>query len=92
MAPLKFKSMLAEAGFEEIVQMRHDIPLNQWVPDPEMKKLGEASYKNIVVTLEPLSMTILGHGLGWTSEQIDILLKEVRKDFENTDFHCFVPV
>ncbi|KAJ4422908.1 hypothetical protein N0V82_002435 [Gnomoniopsis sp. IMI 355080] len=91
-APLKFKSMLEEVGFENVVQIRHDVPLNQWVPDPELKKLGDASYKNITLALQPFSTSTLGYGLGWTTEQIDVLLGKVRKDLENTDFHCYVPV
>lgn len=91
-APLKFKSMLEKIGFEDIAQIRHDVPLNQWVPDPELQKLSEASYKNIVIALRPFSTSTLGYGLGWATEQIDVLLEEVRKDLENTDFHCYVPV
>lgn len=92
MAPLKFKSMLEKVGFEEIVQIRHDVPLNPWVPDPELRKLGEASHKNIVLALQPFSISTLGYGLGWTTERIETLLADVRKELDNTDFHCYVPV
>lgn len=92
MAPLKFKSILEEVGFEEVVQIRHDVPLNPWVPDPELRKLGEASHENIVLALQPFSVSTLGYGLGWTTERIDTFLGDVRKELDNTDFHCYVSV
>lgn len=84
--------MLEEVGFEEVVQIRYDVPLNAWVPDPELKKLGGAAYSHIVFALRPISMSTIGSGLGWAAERVDALIGEVRKDLENTDFHCYVQV
>lgn len=85
--------MLEDLGFVEVVQFKIHVPFNQWVPDPELRKLADMTQKTMVSNaLRPISMATLGAGLGWSPSRIDALLAELYKDLANLDFHVYAPV
>lgn len=85
--------MLEDLGFVDVVQLNFQVPLSQWVPDPELKKLGDMVQKVLVDNaLRPISMGTLGAGLGWSTSRIDALLVDVVKDLANQDFHVYAPL
>lgn len=80
-------------GFVDVVQFHFHVPLNPWVPDPEMKQLAEMAHRVLTMNaLRPISMGLLGAGLGWSASRIDALVAELMKDLSNPDFHIYVPV
>lgn len=89
---MKFKPILEEIGFSNVVQIQYQTPLNPWIPDPQMKRLGELSQKVLLQVLRPFSIATIAAGLGYTIEEVDKLLIDVRRDFVNTDLHCWTPM
>lgn len=45
--------------------------------------------QNIEPRLEGLSMAIFTHALGWSKEEAEVFLVDVRKDIRDTKIHCY---
>lgn len=43
-------------------------------------------------SLAALSITTFTHALGWTTEEIEVFLAEVRADLRNTKIHSYWPM
>lgn len=89
---MAFKPTLERIGFTNVVQIQYQAPLNSWIPDPHMKKLGELHQQVIFQLLRPFSIATISAGLGYTTKEVDELLNNVRRDMLNTDLHCWTPM
>jgi hypothetical protein len=43
-------------------------------------------------SLSGLSIAIFTHGLGWSAEELEVFLVEVRKDLKNSKIHSYWPM
>ncbi|PKS12522.1 hypothetical protein jhhlp_000729 [Lomentospora prolificans] len=91
-APLTYRNGMEHAGFKEVIEERYMWPQNQWPKDTKLKELGQWSYENIDSGLEAISNAIFTRFHGWTKEDLDAFLIEVREDMKNTEIHSYWPV
>ncbi|RSL94409.1 hypothetical protein CDV31_014323 [Fusarium ambrosium] len=94
---LYYKDWLKDAGFVDIVEVKEKWPCSAWARDPKYKQIGMWAYENGVQALEPLSLAIFTRpreagGLGWSIEELQLLLAGVRKDFKNLGIHMYWPI
>lgn len=82
--------MLKAQGFDNVTQIKYDVPLNSWVPDPKLKRLGEMTLRTMHIALRPFTMSTIGSGLGYSTEQVDEMLLNVVKDTANPDLHAYI--
>ncbi|EFX06460.1 methyltransferase type 12 [Grosmannia clavigera kw1407] len=88
----EYKTYLAAAGFEDIVETQKKWPINTWPRDKEYKELGAWAYANIAEGLEGLSLAYFTRGLHWSSEQTLVFCAETRKDLKDTKIHAYWPM
>ncbi|KMU92448.1 UMTA [Coccidioides immitis H538.4] len=83
----RFREMVEEAGFVNVVDERRKAPLSPWPADPRLKTLGE--YMRIVMadSLEPYCLALFTRVLDWNNTMIQAQLAGVRQDLRNMDFH-----
>ncbi|KAK0615133.1 methyltransferase [Bombardia bombarda] len=84
-----FKSMLAEAGFVDIVETKERVPMNRWPKDRRYKELGQWSCEMLSRGLEGISMDLLTRGLDMPADEVHVLLAGVRQDLLNTAIHGY---
>ncbi|EXK83424.1 hypothetical protein FOQG_12286 [Fusarium oxysporum f. sp. raphani 54005] len=84
----KFKSMLEDAGFIDIVEIKKRIPMNRWPKRSRYKELGTWSCYMLHSSLEGISMGLLTR-LGLTVDEVHVLLAKVRRDLLNTKIHGY---
>ncbi|CAF3557333.1 unnamed protein product [Fusarium graminearum] len=84
----KFKSMLEDAGFIDIVEIKKKIPMNRWPKHSRYKELGTWSCYMLHSSLEGISMGLL-MGLGLTVDEMHVLLAKVRGDLLSTKIHGY---
>ena len=84
-----FKSMLADAGFTDIVEIKEQIPMNGWPLDSRYKQLGEWSRYMLSQGIEGISMGLLTEVLGLPREEVHVLLASVRKDLSDKRIHGY---
>ena len=55
-------------------------PINTWAKDPQMKEIGAWNLINMIDGLEGFTIRLWTQVLGWSMEEIEVFLVDVRKD------------
>ncbi|KAF4872792.1 putative methyltransferase tdiE [Colletotrichum siamense] len=85
-------NVFEDAGFVDVKMAVHKWPTNPWPKDPEYKALGMWAHDNFDTAFESFTMAPLTRAHGWTKEEVQILLMEVRQDLRNRSIHAYWPV
>lgn len=83
---------MAEAGFQDIRVSVYKWPSNDWPNDAKFKELGIWQRENMLYGLEGFSLAPLTRAHGWTREEVEVFLVDVRKDIHNRRIHAYWPV
>ncbi|KAJ5002573.1 Secondary metabolism regulator LAE1 [Colletotrichum sp. SAR 10_66] len=81
------EDMMKEVGFQDVALQRFKWPSNPWPKDPHYKKIGEWNYHNFVAAAEALAMGPLTRAHGYTKEEVDVFLIDVRKNMRDPKIH-----
>ncbi|KAI1052459.1 hypothetical protein LB507_007711 [Fusarium sp. FIESC RH6] len=84
----KFKSMLEDAGFIDIMEIKKRIHMNRWPRDLRYRELGTWSCYMLRRGLDGISMGLLTK-LGLTVDEVNVFLAEVRRDLISTEIHGY---
>ncbi|KAK6223547.1 methyltransferase domain-containing protein [Colletotrichum tabaci] len=76
-------------GLINIHHQPYRIPLGPWAKDPYLKDIGMCNLVQVLDGLEGFSMKLLCGGLGWTAEEVIVLLAGVRKDLKSESIHAW---
>ncbi|KAH6876419.1 S-adenosyl-L-methionine-dependent methyltransferase, partial [Thelonectria olida] len=87
-----YKKQLEEQGFKNVTQVIFKWPQNQWPKDPKLKEIGSWTLENISSGLDGLSAAVYTRILGWSKEEMDVLLAGVRADLRNPRVHAYWPI
>lgn len=88
----QYENLLQEAGFVNVNVRKYKVPQNHWPKNRHYKKLGTLNALNISEGIEGLSMRPLTKFLGWSAEEVQVLLAKTRSDVNNTKLHAYWPV
>ncbi|KAI7759014.1 hypothetical protein LZL87_010009 [Fusarium oxysporum] len=94
---LKYKDQLEAAGFVDVNIVKRKWPLNRWPKDPKHKQIGIWAQQNTLDALAALSLAVFTRpdgqgGLGWSKEEVEVFLTDVRKDIKNVNIHSYWPI
>ncbi|KAI8231792.1 Secondary metabolism regulator LAE1 [Colletotrichum sp. SAR 10_86] len=84
------EDMMKEVGFQDVVLQRFKWPSNPWPKDSHYKKIGEWNYHNFVAAAEALAMGPLTRAHGYTKEEVDVFLIDVRKNMRDSKIHSYL--
>ncbi|KEZ39585.1 hypothetical protein SAPIO_CDS9496 [Scedosporium apiospermum] len=85
----RYKKHLIDAGFVNVTETRYKWPMNSWPKDPKYKELGSWTLENIMEGLQGISLALFTRVLGWTAEELEVFLVDVRKQFKNKSVHGY---
>lgn len=85
----KYKSQMTDAGFVDVTEKKFALPGNQWAKGEDQKMLGAMQLENIMDGLHGFTIGLFTKMLGWSPEQVELLLVDVRKDLRNTKIHFY---
>ncbi|KAL2861844.1 S-adenosyl-L-methionine-dependent methyltransferase [Aspergillus pseudodeflectus] len=83
------KGRIAKAGFVDVVEKRFKCPLGPWASDPIMKKMGAFNRLQQEEGLEGYAMYLYTTYLGWTREEVEVLLARMRKALRDPSIHAY---
>lgn len=63
-----------------------------WARDPRMEMLGAWTKKDVLSGLHRWSAAVLTRGLGISSQEVEILLMEVKNDINSNWLHAYIPM
>lgn len=75
-----------------LVNLHHKafkIPIGTWPKDPHLKDLGMCNLIQSLDGLEGFSLKLLCGGLGWTKEEVLLLLLGVREEMKSGKVHAW---
>ncbi|EPE08876.1 umta methyltransferase family protein [Ophiostoma piceae UAMH 11346] len=89
-APEWFETAKA-AGFVDVQKETRKIPIGAWPRDPTLKEIGRFQMIQEQQVIDSYTPGIFSHVLGWTNEEITVLISKVKKDLTNPAYHLYIP-
>lgn len=83
---------MRDAGFINITRRNFKLPIGPWPKDERLKEAGRLGLANIVYGVQGLSVKNFTSLLGYTIEQLEVPLVDVRKDAKNKRAHRYMPM
>ncbi|GJC86677.1 putative methyltransferase tdiE [Colletotrichum liriopes] len=85
----QLETWVREAGdFVNITHQKFKIPIGDWPKDPHYKECGLINLMQILDGLEAFTLRLFTGVLGWTKEEVFVLLAEVRRELKSRAFHA----
>ncbi|KAI9838376.1 MAG: hypothetical protein M1819_005644 [Sarea resinae] len=81
------KKWVEDAGFQNVQERVYKVPLGPWPKDPELKQIGSLNMLQFLDGLEAFSSATFTHVLGWSIEEVQVFLAQVRKDARQKGVH-----
>ncbi|KAL1865934.1 hypothetical protein VTK73DRAFT_4996 [Phialemonium thermophilum] len=85
----KDADFIRAAGFTGVVERRIKMPIGPWPKDKRLKNWGLWNRQFLLEGLEGFSIRGLTGLLGWTYEEAQVFLVEVRNELKNTSVHAY---
>ncbi|KAJ9607385.1 hypothetical protein H2200_008458 [Cladophialophora chaetospira] len=79
----RYKAHLEEAGFVGIQTQTVKSPIGSWPKDRKLREIGVYLQAQMNEALEAVTLGYLTRALGWTETEIQILLADVKKEFND---------
>lgn len=83
-----YKRWMEEVGFMNVHERLYRWPISTWPRDPHLKKLGFWFQQDLLEVIGSMKV-ILTKGLGWSQEQAEVFLVDVRKDVKDRNIHAY---
>ncbi|KAK4671769.1 Putative protein of unknown function [Podospora comata] len=91
-AAQNWKSMMEEAGFEDVVEYIYKWPINGWPRDPKYKRLGQWALYDMDQVMEAAILAPLTRAMGWSQEEVLLLAADARKVLRDPRVHAYWPI
>ncbi|KAM0212084.1 hypothetical protein ACHAPA_010246 [Fusarium lateritium] len=88
----KYKEQLEAQGFRNVQQVIFKWPQNTWPKDAKHKELGAWNLENISSGIDGLSSAVYTRVLGWSKDEVEILLAKVRRELRDKSIHAYWPI
>ncbi|KAH0551063.1 hypothetical protein GP486_007587 [Trichoglossum hirsutum] len=85
----KFKRWYKEAGFVDVHEEVFKIPLNPWPKDPHYKYIGRVNEMNWLDGIQAFTLGAFHRALGWSQEEIEAYLVNVRRAIQDRSVHGY---
>ncbi|CAK7217365.1 hypothetical protein SCUCBS95973_003124 [Sporothrix curviconia] len=92
MVPLKARQWLSEIGFVNVTEKKFAVPANSWARGDEQKIRGHLMMTNLLEAAQGITMSICMRVWGWTKEEVEVFLVDVRAALKDRANHGYVPI
>jgi trans-aconitate methyltransferase len=88
----KYKAVLKEVGFVDVVEKLYVWPMGTWAKGKTMKTLGAWVREDSLSGLDSASSIILTRGCGMTPGEVESFLLDVKREMKSNAIHGYAPV
>ena len=85
-------TQMRNAGFVHIQRLDFKLPVGPWPRDPQLRQAGLFGLVNLLDGMSSLSMKIFTGLLGYSTEELEILLMQCRQEIKDKAVHSYWPV
>ncbi|KAJ6442297.1 methyltransferase domain-containing protein [Purpureocillium lavendulum] len=87
-----YRQQLIDIGYTNVTERVFKWPTNSWPRDARHKELGMWTLENLGNGLSGLSMALFTRALGWSAEELEVFLMDVRKQMKDRSIHGYWPI
>ena len=91
-SPPHFPEYLAKVGFVNIKEHRAKWPLGPWAKGKKEKLMGHYMLENILAGVQGASLMLFTKVLGWSRDEVEASLVDVRKAVMDRSNHIYCPM
>ncbi|KAI4275155.1 MAG: hypothetical protein L6R38_005941 [Xanthoria sp. 2 TBL-2021] len=84
----RLAGLMRDAGFQNVQEKKYKVPIGPWPKDKHLKTIGAWNLVQMENGLEGFTLRLFTQTLGWKSEEVHVLLANVRKDLRNPRIHA----
>ncbi|KAJ5728698.1 uncharacterized protein N7483_003206 [Penicillium malachiteum] len=88
----KLRTLLTEAGFEEVDVTMMPLPLSAWSTDARMRSIGQSNNDNIQQLLESLTLYPLTQRLHMPTANFESLIQRARREARDHSLKAYFPL
>ena len=86
------KQQMQDVGFVNVAVKCYRMPIGTWPKDKRLRQAGHFNLVGLMDGLSGLSQRTFTKGLGWSVEEMEVLLMEVRDECKNRRIHSYFPM
>ncbi|KAJ9606305.1 hypothetical protein H2200_009266 [Cladophialophora chaetospira] len=90
--PENMAHSMRKAGFINVNVLSFKMPIGPWAKDPMLHECGSYTLGGLLDHVQGLSLRVFTEHLGWTQEELEVLLMDVRKEWKRGDIHSYYPI
>ncbi|EME82346.1 uncharacterized protein MYCFIDRAFT_40393 [Pseudocercospora fijiensis CIRAD86] len=90
--PEQMKQKMEAAGFVNCAIKAFKIPVGPWPKDPRLRQAGLLYLVGLLEGVSGLSVRTFTMGLGWSVEEMEVLLMEVKREWKKKSIHSYTPL
>ncbi len=90
--PHKMAEQMVTAGFTNVEIRRYKMPIGLWPKDKRLREAGHFNLVGMTDGLTGLSVKVFTQMLGWSTEEMELLLMQVRSEWRRKGIHCYLPM
>ena len=90
--PDEMKRQMEAVGFTSVSVLSCRLPVGKWPKDKRLRESGLLALVGLLDGLSGFSQRVFTRGLGWSIEQMEVLLMRVRKESKNRKIHSYWPL
>jgi len=87
-----WKGWQERAGFKNVTEETYKLPLSPWTEDSKLNQLGLYHQVNLLEALESYTYALFTRFLGWTRDEIEQLLENLRRELTDLSVHAYTKV
>ncbi|KAF7586778.1 hypothetical protein BBP40_008349 [Aspergillus hancockii] len=84
-----YKRWMLDTGFVDVREEIYKVPFSPWAKDAKLKEMGRYQQANMLEALDAYSLALFTRFLGWSVEQIQLLLVGVRQELLDRRLHIY---
>ncbi|KAI6435171.1 hypothetical protein MCOR22_009332 [Pyricularia oryzae] len=84
-----YAQWMRELGFEDVVEIKEQLPLNPWAKGRRVKYLSLWLQHDMLQGIEAISMALFTRVLGWDVDDLKVFLEDVKRDMKDTSIHSY---
>lgn len=86
------KGWFEEAGFVNVHVVDLKWPIGPWPAEKRLKEAGAFAMISMLEELAGLSLAVFTRILGWTKEELELFLVDVKKEWKTKGIHAYWPM
>jgi len=90
--PDKMKQQMIDAGFINVTVRPYKVPSGPWPKDKRLREAGMFQHIGLYEGLTGMTLRVFTQFLGWSVEEVELFLTEVRAELRKKYIHWYLPV